>query len=86
MHRGKNLSDSFSVQNGQGDALLSLLFNFVLEYAIRKIQENQVRLKLNETHQLLSYADDMNVLGDNIETLKKNTDTLIGASKEVGLE
>jgi hypothetical protein len=45
-----------------------------------------VGLKLNETHQLLAYADDVNLLGDNIDTIKKNTETLIDASKEVGLE
>jgi hypothetical protein len=37
-------------------------------------------------HQLLAYADDLNLLGDNIDTINKNTQTLIDASKEVGLE
>jgi hypothetical protein len=45
-----------------------------------------VQLKLNATHQLLAYIDDMNLLGDNIESVKKNTETLIDTSKEVGLE
>jgi hypothetical protein len=83
----KNLSDSFPIQNGlkQGDALSPLLFNFALEYAIRKVQKNQMGLKLNRIHQLLAYADDLNLLGDNINNIKK-TETLTDASKEVGLE
>jgi hypothetical protein len=43
-------------------------------------------LPLNGTHQLLAYADDVNLLGDNIDTIKKNTEIVIDASKEVGLE
>jgi hypothetical protein len=76
------------IQNGlkQGDALSPLIFNFALEYVIRKVQENQVGLKLNGKHQLLAYADDVNLLGDNIDTIKKNAETLIDVSKEVGLE
>jgi hypothetical protein len=74
----KHLSDSFPIQNGlkQGDALSPLLFNFALEYGIRKVQENQVELKMNGTHQLLAYTDDVNLLGDNIDTIKKITETL----------
>jgi hypothetical protein len=45
-----------------------------------------VGLKLNGTHQLLAYADDVNLLGDNTDTIKKNTETLTDASKEVGLK
>jgi hypothetical protein len=55
-----------------------MLFNVALEYAIRRVQENQVGLKLNGTHQLLAYADE--VLGDNIDNTKKNTETSIDVS------
>jgi hypothetical protein len=45
-----------------------------------------VRLKLNGTYQLLAYAFDVNLLGDNIDTMKKNKEALIDASKVIGLE
>jgi hypothetical protein len=80
-----NGSTQKCVQNGpkQGNALSPLFFNFALEYVIRKAQ---VGPKLNGTHQLLFYADGVNLLGDNIDTIKRNTQTLIDASKEIGLE
>ena len=82
------LSDMFPIRNGlkQGDALSPLLFNFALEYAIRRVQVNQDGLKLNGTHQLLAYADDVNILGGNAHTVKENAETLVGATKEIGLE
>jgi hypothetical protein len=56
------------------DALSPLFFNFTLEYAIRRVQVNRHGLKLNGTHQLLLYADDINVWGRSIHTVKKITD------------
>ena len=63
---GNYLSSSFPNENGlkQGDALSPLLFNFALEYAIRKVQETNVRLGMNGIHQVLAYTDDVNLIGD----------------------
>ena len=68
---GKNLSDMFPIRNGlkKGDALSQLLFNSTLEYAIRRFQVNQDCLKLNGTHQLLAYADDVNIVGGTVHTV-----------------
>ena len=63
-----------------------MLFNFTLEYAIRRVQVNQDGLKLNGTHQLLVYADNVNILGGSACTVKENTAALIVASKEIRLE
>jgi hypothetical protein len=70
---GKYLSDTFPIQSGlkQRDALTPMLFNFALKYAIRKVKEYKVGLKLIGAHQLLVYADNVNILGDKINAMEK---------------
>jgi len=66
--------------------LLPLFFNFALEYTIRAVQINQDGLKLNGIHRLLVYVDNVNILGRSIHTIKNNTEALLVASTEIGLE
>jgi hypothetical protein len=63
----------FPIRNGlkQGDALSPLLFNFALEYAIRRVQVDQDSVNLNGTQQRLAYADDVNTSGGSAHTIKK---------------
>jgi len=77
----------FPIRNGlkPGDALSPLLFNFALEYAIKRVQVSQDGLTLNGTHQLLAYAD-VNILGESVHTAKENAEALVVATKEIGLE
>jgi hypothetical protein len=79
---GKFQSDMFPIQNAlkQGDASSPLCFYFALEYTIRRVQEDQEGLKLNGTHQLLAHADDVDIVGEYIDIIKKNRNTLSDAS------
>jgi hypothetical protein len=78
----------FPVRNGlkQGDASLPLLSNYALLFAIRKVQINQDGLEISVTYQILVYADAVNTLGGSVRIIKKNTEALVVASKEIGLE
>jgi hypothetical protein len=72
---GKRLSEMFPTQNGlKQDALLSLLFNFAVrvDHAVRRVQVNKDGFPLNGTHQLLVYADYINIFGRSTHTIKKN--------------
>jgi hypothetical protein len=77
----------FLIRNGlkQGDGLSSWFFSSPLDYAIRRVQVNPGRIQLNGTHKILVYADDVNILGGSIHTIKKNAEALVVASNEIGL-
>jgi alpha-N-acetylglucosamine transferase len=68
------------------DVLSPLLFNFAVEYDLRKVRENEKGLELDETHQILVYADDIIILDGNINTIKKIKKVLLYPSTEAGLE
>jgi len=63
-----------------------LLLNFTFEYSIKKVHENQKVLKLNGIHQLLVCGDDVNVLGENVNTIERNIEALLEVSMEFGME
>jgi hypothetical protein len=68
----------------QGNSLSPLIFNFALEYAISRFQENQEGLIPNGAYQILAYADDVNIVGYKIDTIQRNTKALLNAGKNVG--
>ena len=63
-----------------------MLFNFALEYTVRRVQVNKDGLQLNGTHQLLVYADDVNILDRSVYAIKKNTEAFLIGSKEIRLQ
>jgi hypothetical protein len=78
----------FPIRNGlkKGDALSPFLFNFALEYAIRRVQVNEYGMKLNDIHQLLVYSDDVKILGGSVRTTKENAEAFVVVRKETELE
>jgi len=69
-----------------GDALKPMIFNFALHYAIRRFKVKRNCLKINGTHQLLAYADDVSIISVSVHTIKGNEITLVAATMEVGVE
>jgi hypothetical protein len=78
----------FPLENGleKRDVLLTLILNFALDYAIRRVQINKNGLKFSGTHFVWVYADDVNIMGGSVLTVKEKEEALVVASKEIGLE
>ena len=70
-------SSIFPIEN----YLSPLLFNFFLEFSISKVQESNLGRYMNGTHQVLSYADDVKLIGDDI----RNANMLLNIFKDIGL-
>jgi hypothetical protein len=84
---GMNVVDWIGLAQDRERALVKSVMNFGFhKNAVRKVQENQVGLRLTGTHQLLDYAEDANLLEDNTDIISKEAGNLIDASKEVGIE
>jgi len=81
----ENKSDTFPAQNGLKlvDASSPVPANFTFEYAIRKVQVNQNRLKTNRTHQLPVYSDDIDLQDLYKNVTNKSKEPLLAASKEL---
>ena len=79
---------SFLIEDGlqQGYAFSTLLFNFSVDCAIRKVQETNLGLDMNDTHQVLAYVDDVNLIGDAIRTIERNVYVLFNACKDIDLD
>jgi hypothetical protein len=83
------LNETYSkVRVGAETGRCPIAIAFQLSFGIchQEVQENQVGLELNGTHQLLVYADDFNLLGDSMNIIKQNTESLLEASRDIGLE
>jgi len=83
VHVGRNLPKLLPIKGRFETRRCSVAIAFQL--CVRKVQVSQDGLKLNGTHQLLVYADNVIVLGGNIHTIKENAEALVVASKEIGL-
>ena len=81
------LSSSFPIENvlKQGDALSPLLLKFSLEYTVGKVQETNLGLDINGNHLVLSYAVDVNLIGDYTRTAERNAVVLLNACKDISL-